>query len=82
MRIVWPAATTLTLASMRSPRAWPSLTKEYMSTDCPTRSIVTSLRAHSPFSKSSLAFSSRTVLAFLAGFFLPNKKKLSRANAK
>jgi hypothetical protein len=25
-----------------------------------------------------LAFSSRTVLAFLAGFFLPNKEKLSR----
>lgn len=38
---------------------------EYMSTDDPTRSVVTSLRAHSPFSNSSLVFSSLADLAFL-----------------
>jgi hypothetical protein len=51
--------------STRSPFAWPSLMNEYMSTDDPTRSVVTSLRAHSPFSNSSLVFSSLTDLAFL-----------------
>lgn len=70
-RKVWPAETTLTLPSRRSPLPWPSLTNEYIRTDLPTRSIVTSLRAHSPFSNSSLVLSSLTALAFLpVGFFL------------
>ena len=41
-----------------------------MTTDLPTRSIVTSLRAHSPLSKSSLPVSSRTTLPLPVGFFL------------
>jgi len=70
-RKVWPDAMMLEWVSSRSPLAWPSLTNEYILTDWPTRSIVMSFLAHSPFSNSSFALSSRTALAFLpVGFFL------------
>lgn len=75
-RKVWPDAIVLTEVSIRSPLACPSFRKEYMSTELPTRSVVISLRAHSPFSNSSLAFSSRP------GFvFFPDERFLLRAQS-
>ena len=71
-RKVWPDAIWLECVSSRSPLAWPSLTNEYILTDWPTRSIVTSLRAHSPLSNSSLPVSSRTALPLPVGFLLPS----------
>ena len=64
-RNVCPDAIVLTEASCLSPLACPSFRKEYMSTELPTRSVVMSLRAHSPFSNKSLVFSSLLGLAFL-----------------